>query len=79
MQTIKARRMANFNKSPHRSTKIEKEDDTHEKLIAARNYYLNEFEEEINIVLGFSLLVHTPVTTNEETKQYLEQLRRLEQ
>lgn len=78
MQTIKARRIANFKKSPHRSTSnVVKEYDTQEKLIVAQNYYRNEFEEEINIVSGFGLLVHTPATTNEETEQYLEQLRRL--
>ncbi|HHQ4902810.1 TPA: hypothetical protein ACSP3M_004109 [Aeromonas veronii] len=68
--------MANFKKSPHRSIKVEK-DDTQEKLIAARNYYRNEFDEEINIVPGFGLLVNTPVTTDEQTEQYIENLRRL--
>lgn len=69
--------MANFKKSPHRSTSNVVEDDTQEKLIAARNYYRNEFEEEINIVPGFGLLVHTPATTDEQTEQYIENLRRL--
>ncbi len=72
--------MANFKKSPHRSVKETENVDTEnsvDKLIEARNYFRNEFEEEINIVPGFGLLVHTPATTDEESEHYIEQLRRL--
>lgn len=75
MSKLRKRRLANLPKSPHRSTskKVDKQD----RLIIAAQFHRDFYDEEINIVSGFGLLVHTPATTDEESEHYIEQLRRL--
>lgn len=73
MSNIRKRRMANFAKSPHRSTSKKISDKERQAIYA--QWHRDFYQEEIHNVSGFGL-VHTP-TRDEETEQYLEQLRKL--
>lgn len=76
MNKVKSRRMANFAKSPHRSTSKKISDKERQAIYA--QWHRDFYQEEIHNVSGFGL-VHTPTRLDEETEQYLEQLRKLGQ